>query len=120
MGLAIAPRSLRSFAAINSTEEGNTGKKVTAVAGLIAVASVTGAEAQRSNLPPVNVDAPVARPRPATTKPTPDQVRARNALRRASHRTQQTRVAAVPYPNAGGLNADRDPYADPAAPYKVD
>ena len=26
----------------------------------------------------------------------------------------------VPFPNAGGLAADRDPYADPAAPYKAD
>ncbi|MFH0298095.1 TonB-dependent receptor [Bradyrhizobium sp. 31Argb] len=118
-----APRSLRFEVAINSVGErleGYSGKKVSTVAGLIAVASFSGAEAQQPNLPPVNVEAPVARPRPANTKPTPDQVRARTALRRASRRTQQTRVAAVPYPNAGGLNADRDPYADPAAPYKVD
>src|SRR5215468_1141357 len=111
MGLAIAPRSLRSFAAINSTEEGNTGKKVTAVAGLIAVASVTGAEAQQSSLPPVSVDAPVARPRPAASKPTPDQVRARDALRRAARRSQPTAQPPVPYPNAGALRPDRDPYA---------
>ena len=26
----------------------------------------------------------------------------------------------MPFPNAGGLSADRDPYADAAAPYKVD
>ena len=26
----------------------------------------------------------------------------------------------MPFPNAGGLAADRDPYADPAAPYKAD
>ncbi|RZN26939.1 TonB-dependent receptor [Bradyrhizobium sp. Leo121] len=117
------PRSLRFEVAINSAGErleGYSGKKVSTVAGLIAAASFSGAEAQQPNLPPVNVEAPVARPRPANTKPTPDQVRARTALRRASRRTQQTRVAAVPYPNAGGLNADRDPYADPAAPYKVD
>jgi len=29
-------------------------------------------------------------------------------------------VAAVPFPNAGGLRPDRNPYADAAAPYKVD
>jgi catecholate siderophore receptor len=118
-----APRSLRFEVATNSAGErleGYSGKKVSTVAGLIAVASFSGAEAQQSNLPPVNVEAPVARPRPASTKPTPDQVRARTALRRTSRRAQQTQVAAVPYPNAGGLNADRDPYADPAAPYKVD
>src|ERR1700739_1069748 len=92
MGQAIAPRSLRSFAPINLVDEKNesySGKKVSAVAGLIAVASFSGAEAQ-SNLPPVTVDAPVARPRPAPSKPTPDQIRARNALRRAARRTQPT------------------------------
>ena len=122
MGQAIAPRSLRSFAAINSGDERAeylSGKTVTAVAGLIAVASVTGAEAQQTSLPPVNVDAPVARPRPATSKPTPDQVRARDALRRAARRNQPTQ-APVPFPNAGQLSADRNPYADAAAPYKVD
>src|SRR5437667_10738760 len=93
MGQIKAPRSLRSIAAIDPVEEkfdGNSGKKVSAVAGLIAVASFSGAEAQQTNLPPVTVDAPVARPRPAASKPTPDQVRARNALRRAVRRTQPT------------------------------
>jgi catecholate siderophore receptor len=123
MGLAIAPRSLRSFSTINPLEqkcEGGSGRKVTAVAGLIAVASVTGAEAQQQELPPVNVDAPVARPRPAASRPTPDQVRARNALRRAARRAQPAQAAPVPFPNAGELRADRNPYADAAAPYKVD
>ena len=122
MGQVITPRSLRSFAAVNLSAEGcdnNSGRKVTAVAGLIAVASVTGAEAQQSNLPPVTVDAPVARPKPAAAKPSPEQVRARNALRRAAREKQQ-QAAAVPFPNAGGLSADRNPYADAAAPYKVD
>ena len=120
MNQAKAPRSLRFEVAINSvgqTTESNSGKKVSAVAGLIAVASFSGAEAQQSNLPPVTVDAPVARPRPAASKPSPDQLRARSALRRAARRSQPAQVAAVPFPNAGGLNADRDPYANPAAPY---
>lgn len=120
MNLAKAPRSLRSEAAINSvgqTIENTSGKKVSAVAGLIAVASFSGAEAQQSNLPPVTVDAPVARPRPAASKPSADQVRARSALRRAGRRSQTTQVAPVPFPNAGGLPADRDPYANPDAPY---
>ena len=120
MNKAKAPRSLRFEVAVNSvgqTIENNSGKTVSAVAGLIAVASFSGAEAQQSNLPPVTVDAPVARPRPAASKPSPDQVRARTALRRAARRTQPAQVAAVPFPNAGGLNADRDPYANPAAPY---
>jgi catecholate siderophore receptor len=118
-----APRSLRFEAAINSvgqTIENNSGKKVSAVAGLIAVASFSGAEAQQSSLPPVTVDAPVSRPRPAASKPSPDQVRARSALRRASRRTQPAQAAPVPFPNAGGLAADRNPYADPMAPYKAD
>src|SRR3954462_13189804 len=120
MNLQKAPRSLRFEAAVNSlgqTVENNSGKKVSAVAGLIAVASFSGAEAQQSNLPPVTVDAPVARPRPAASKPSPDQLRARTALRRAARRSQPAQVAAVPFPNAGGLPADRDPYANPNAPY---
>jgi catecholate siderophore receptor len=120
MNLAKAPRSLRFDVAINSVEqagENYSGTKVSAVAGLIAVASFSGAEAQQSNLPPVMVDAPVARPRPAAAKPSPDQLRARSALRRAARSSQPAQVAAVPFPNAGGLNADRDPYANPAAPY---
>src|SRR5438445_4380571 len=123
MNLAKAPRSLRFEAVVNSygqTVDDNSGKKVSAVAGLIAVASFSGAEAQQSNLPPVTVDAPVARPRPAAGKPSVDQIRARSALRRAARRSQPAQVAAVPFPNAGGLSADRDPYADAAAPYKVD
>src|SRR6202795_4407030 len=123
MGQAIAPRSLRSVAAVNlvnETFESDPGRTVSAVAGLIAVASFSGAEAQQSSLPPVTVDAPVERPRPATSTPSPDQVRARTALRRAGSRSQPAQVAAVPFPNAGGLRADRNPYADAAAPYKVD
>ncbi len=124
MGHAVAPRSLRSFAAVNRIEtdfDGYSGKKASAVAGLIVVASMGGAEAQQpTNLPPVNVDAPTARPRPAASKPTPDQVRARDALRRAARRAQPTQAAPVPFPNAGELRADRNPYADAAAPYKVD
>ena len=115
MNLQKAPRSLRFEAAVNSlgqTVENNSGKKVSAVAGLIAVASFSGAEAQQSNLPPVTVDAPVARPRPAASKPSPDQLRARTALRRAARRAQPAQVAPVPFPNAGGLAPDRDPYAD--------
>src|SRR4030081_1566341 len=106
MNQAKAPRSLRFEMAINSvnqTIENNSGKTVSAVAGLIAVASFSGVEAQQSNLPPVTVDAPVARPRPAAAKTSPDALRARIALRRAARRAHTAQVAAVPYPNAGGL-----------------
>jgi catecholate siderophore receptor len=123
MNNAKTPRSLRSNATMNSvgeTSDNYSGRKVSAVAGLMAVASFSGAEAQQGPLPPVTVDAPVARPRPAASKPSPDHVRARTALRRAARRTQQAQVAPVPFPNAGALSADRNPYADAAAPYKVD
>jgi len=120
MGQVLAPKSLRSVATVNLFDEkfeGGSPTKVSAVAGLIAVASFSSAEAQQSNLPPVTVDAPVTRPRPAASKPSPEQVRARNALRRAAQRQQAQPVA---YPNAGGLAPpDADPYADAAAPYKV-
>lgn len=120
-----APKSLRFDAAVGLIDDvgSYSGTKVSAVAGLIAVASFSGADAQTAspNLPPVTVDAPVARPRPAASKPTPAQVRARTALRNAARRTQQqAQQAPVPFPNAGGLAADRNPYADPSAPYKVD
>src|SRR5579862_2406745 len=116
-----APRSLRVNAATNFFDErldGQASRKVSAVAGLVAVASFSGgAEAQQSNLPPVSVDAPVARPKPAATAPTPDQIKARNALRRAAKRQQQQAKPAVATP---ALAPDRDRYADPAAPYKGD
>jgi catecholate siderophore receptor len=122
MGQVLAPKSLRSMAVFDLVDEkfdGGSGRKVSAVAGLIAVASFSGtAEAQQSNLPPVSVDAPVERPRPAASKPSPEQIRARNALRRAAQRQQAAPAPAAP--DANSLPADRDPYADPVAPYKVD
>ncbi|MDR3469465.1 MAG: TonB-dependent receptor [Xanthobacteraceae bacterium] len=118
-----APRSLRSniFVTIPvDAVDGSVARRVTTVAGLIAVASIGGAEAETVALPPVSVDAPVARPRPAA-KPTPDQTRVRDALRRAAQRQQAAQAKPVPYPNAGGLNPpDANPYADAASPYKSD
>jgi catecholate siderophore receptor len=117
---AKAPRSLRSNVAIDLNDEkfdSYSGRRVSAVAGLMAVASFSGAEAQQTNLPPVTVDAPVARPKPAATAPTPDQVRARNALRRSAKRQQAKPTTAVATTD---LAPDRDRYADPAAPYKGD
>ena len=117
-----APLSLRSNIIVNWSDEGDSvcARKVTTVAGLIAVASISAAKAETAPLPPVTVDAPVARPKPAS-KPTPDDVRARNALRRAAKRQQQTQQKPVPFPNAGGLTPpDANPYADAAAPYKSD
>jgi catecholate siderophore receptor len=115
---------LRTIAAADSIDKSvdiNSVGKVSALAGLVAVASFSSAaEAQQSSLPPVTIDAPVARPHHAAPKPTADQVRARAALRRAARRAQPAQVAPVPFPNAGNLAADRNPYADAAAPYKVD
>ena len=124
MGETKKPASLRLHAtygarADHPASDTPSGRTVTAVAGLIAVASISGAEAQTTSLPPVTVDAPVARPRPAV-RPGPDQLRARTALRRAARRAPVA-AAAVPFPNAGALTApDANPYADAAAPYKGD
>jgi catecholate siderophore receptor len=118
-----APKSLRANAVRNSFDEkldGYSTRKVSAVAGLVAVASFSGgAEAQQSNLPPVSVDAPVSRPKPAASAPTPDQIKARNALRRAAKRQQQ-QAKPAPAVATPALAPDRDRYADPAAPYKGD
>jgi catecholate siderophore receptor len=115
-----APRSLRSpiaFVAPNDNTEIDTSLKVT-VACLVAAGSITGAEAQQSPLPPVTIDAPITRPRPPAAKPTPEQVRVRNELRRLA-RERQKQEQAAPKP-AGNQRPDRNPYADPAAPYKAD
>ena len=122
MSRAKAPKSLRANAVRNSVDEkldGYSTRKVSAVAGLVAVASFSsGAEAQQSNLPPVSVDAPVARPKPAASAPTPDQVRARNALRRAAKRQQQQAARA-----GGGYSGSRAgsrSLCRPGSPYKGD
>lgn len=41
-------------------------------------------------------------------------------MRSAARRAQPAQAAPVPYPNATGINADINPYADPSAPYKGD
>lgn len=119
-----APKSLRSDVAcerLDTKADSLSAYKVSALASLVAVASFSGAEAQQTALPPVTVDAPVVRTRPAASRPSPDQLRARTALRRAARRAQPAPVAPLPFPNAGGLQApDANPYADAAAPYKSD
>jgi catecholate siderophore receptor len=113
-----APRSLRGFdtgGLFNEVFDAKTGRKVT-IGCLVAVASVSGAEAQQSPLPPVTVDAPVVRKKPAATKPTAEQLRARAALR-AAHAKQHAQQAATA--NTPQVAPDADPYADPSAPYKA-
>jgi catecholate siderophore receptor len=118
MGSVKAPRSLRSFIAsdfINEVVEGNPTRKVT-VGCLIAVASITGAEAQ-TPLAPVTVEAPVTRKKPPATKPTAEQLRARAALRAArAKQAEQARQAAT---NTNQALPDADPYANPASPYEA-
>jgi catecholate siderophore receptor len=116
------PRTLRSVVGVpyaNENAEAHSARKIT-VGCLIAVASVTGAKAQ-SQLAPVTVDAPVERKKPAVSKPSPEQIRARNALRRAAHekQQQQAQAAAAAAASAAAQAPDRDPYADPNAPYKA-
>jgi catecholate siderophore receptor len=117
------PRTLRSSVGAefaNENSERNAARKIT-VGCLIAVASVTGAKAQ-SSLAPVTVDAPVERKKPVASKPSAEQVRVRNALRRAARDKQaaQARAAAATAANtAPQAPPDGDPYADPAAPYKA-
>src|ERR1700744_6596173 len=124
MNKAKTASPLRSCAVVNSvgeTFEIQSGRAVSAVVGLMAVASFSGAaEAQQSSLPPVTVEPPVARPHPAQSKPTADQVRARNALRRAAQRSQPAADAPVPFPNAGARRPEPNPYVDKASPSKID
>ncbi len=119
---AKVPFSLRSNIVVEiGAEAGDTttARRVT-VAGLIAVASIGSAEAQQP-LPPVSVEAPVARPKPAASKPSAEQIRARNALRRQAQRQQQAAQSAPAVdPNVTTEASDRNPNADPAAPYKID
>jgi catecholate siderophore receptor len=119
---AKVPFSLRSNIIVeigNDAGDAAAVRKATVV-GLIAVASIGSAEAQQS-LPPVSVEAPVTRPKPAASKPSAEQIRVRNALRRQAPRQQQTAQSApVVDPNADTQASDRNPNADPAASYKID
>jgi catecholate siderophore receptor len=118
-----APRSLRSPIAIagpGDATEIDASLKFT-VACLVAAGSITSADAQEAPLPPVTIDAPVTRPKPPAAKPTPEQIRVRNELRRQARERQQQQQAA-PRPGAAPANQppDRNPYSDPAADYKGD
>ncbi len=109
----------------------NSGRKVT-VACLIGAASVTGAHAQEpsTSLPAVTVDPPKVRQRPPAATPSPAQTRARTALRKVARQAPKAQPAprATPVapvepafvPPTFERAADGNPYADPAAPYKVD
>ncbi len=120
MGAVLRPASLRADVGMSRLEgawDGSATQKVT-VGCLIAVASVAGAEAQEQALPPVTVEAPIARPKPPAAKPTAEQKRVRAALRRAAR--AKAALSKQQAAEAKALVAAQDPYADPAAPYKAD
>ena len=120
------PVSLRALGAQGGDARDLRAAGVTTLGCLIAAGAVTGAEAQGTGLPAVTVDAPVTRPRPAASRPTQAQTRARTAIRQRA-RTRPP-VQAAPAPVAGGGSSlpifaqapDANPYADPVAPYKAD
>jgi catecholate siderophore receptor len=117
------PGSLRFGARLDVVSDDNNVKFVSrptvTMACLVAAGSISQAEAQQAPLPPVTVDAPVTRPRPPAGKPTPEQLRVRAALRRQAQQARDAaRQAALANTNAPA--PDRNPYADPNAPYKAD
>jgi catecholate siderophore receptor len=135
IGALKTPRSLRPHITSKLKSEAleSSATRKVAVGCLIAVASITSAEAQQQPpapaaaagaqpLPPVTVPAPTVRKKPVTAKPTAEQLRIRNALRRAARTKQRAAAAraAAASPTAAAQTPDRDPYADPAAPYKGD
>lgn len=121
MSGVLRPQSLRTLVGVGrlaSGFEGNATHKAS-VGCLIALASITAAEAQEQPLPPVTVEAPIARPKPpAATKLTAEQRRVRAALRRVAR--AKAAALAKQQAEAKVQAAQQDPYADPAAPYKVD
>ena len=122
-GKAKTPRSLRSFAAVNAVDEkidNYSGRKVSAVAGLIAVASFSGAEAP-IELPPVTVEAPVARP--VRLRRNPPRIKSARAMRCGAPRERdaaQRRPRRCRFPTPARCARTAIPMRTPAAPYKVD
>ena len=124
MNIVLRPSTLRSIPALSGFDgifESNPGQKVT-VGCLIAVAAMAARKRKSKPLPPVTVDAPVARPKPPAAKPSPEQMRARNAVRRVAREkaAAAARAEAEAAAEAKKQLAQQDPYADPAAPYKAD
>ena len=119
--LRALPTSARVRLGFDGIFESSSTQKVT-VGCLIAVAAIGVADAQEQPLPPVTVDAPVARPKPPAPKPSAEQIRARNAIRRVAREraAAAARAKAEAEAEAKKQQAQADPYADPAAPYKAD
>ena len=130
------PGSLRSSRREMSgeTREGGREQRVVGVVttlGCLAAVS-TGADAQTPDglLPPVTVDAPIARPKPAAAQPSMAQVRARTALRRRAREARAAPAYRSPAPAQPAQAAssvpsfaregDTNPYANPNTPYKAE
>jgi len=94
MGAIRVPRSLRAYGVISTADRTLAAQ----AACLFAVGSAGSAEAQQaqSALPPVTIDAPVAKKKPIVTTPSPAQKRARAALRRRTKELQNQQAAAAP------------------------
>jgi catecholate siderophore receptor len=122
MGMELRPSSLRAVPRMYERYvvlDGGATQKVS-VGCLIAVAAMSAAEAQEQPLPPVTVEAPIARPKPpAPAKLTAEQRRVRAAVRRIA-REKAAALAKQQAAEAKAQAARQDPYADPAAPYKAD
>jgi catecholate siderophore receptor len=108
-GGVLRPDTLRVLPGVRSVDgvfESTSTQKVT-LGCLIAVAAMGGAEAQEQSLPPVTVDAPIARPKPPVAKPSPEQIRARNALRRIAREKAAAAARAKAEAEAEAKKADR-------------
>ena len=141
MSTVKAPISLRSFrrAAANalSAKDGASAKVLGATAILAAGVGVAVHAETTTSLPAVQVDAPKEKPRPAAAPaPVVHQAAKPRSARRPTVHTAARQGIVVPgaqtaaragvsgagAPGAAPANAvpaDADPYADPAAPYKV-
>jgi catecholate siderophore receptor len=118
-----SPRSLRFGSRLDGVSDDITfkiaSKPSVTMACLVAAGSISQAEAQQAPLPPVTVDAPVTRPRPPAAKPSAEQLRVRAALRRQAQQARDAARQTTPA-NTNVSAPDRNPYADPNAPYKAD
>ncbi len=89
MGAITVPKSLRAYGVISTADKSLAAQ----AACLFAVGSVSSAEAQQAALPPVTVDAPIAKKKQVVSTPSPAQKRARAALRRRTKELQNQQAA---------------------------
>ncbi len=102
MNRAKAPRSLRSIAAVNSVgdrNDGNSGRKVSAVAGLMAVASCLRRRSAAGAAPAGDGRCPGRSPASCCVEAVAQGARTACSARRAAF-VQLAQVTALPFPNA--------------------